>query len=191
MLLLLVGSRNHDGLQRLTHLDVHLTTQRQHHRGNLLGHLHTSLEVLVDQTLVSYGEAIQMNRVLLTTQILIQLVGIERSKRSQQLSYRHQASIERIVSRTLVVAHFLTPETFAVQTDIPVREVVIDEGVNQSACSCGIIAVQFSRYLLNESIQRAEYPAVDLRSCLQRHCLCARSEAVDIGIQRKEAIRII
>ena len=83
LLLFLIDGRNHNSLQRLTHLDIHLATQGKHHRGNLLSHLHAGLQVLVDLSLISYRELVEMYRIELTAQILVKLVCIERCKRSQ------------------------------------------------------------------------------------------------------------
>ena len=153
MALLLGCSRYHDALQRLANLDVHLTTQGQNHRSNLLGHLHTHLQVLVDERFISNGESVQMNGVFLATKILVQLVCIERRKRSQQFRYRHKASVEGLVGRTLVGTHFLAPEAFTVQAYKPVTEVVVDKGINESASTCGVIVLQLLGHLLNKGIE--------------------------------------
>ena len=63
LLLLSIDGRNHDGLQRLTHLDVHLTAQRQNHRRNLLGHLHAGFKVFVDLRIICHRELVEMDRV--------------------------------------------------------------------------------------------------------------------------------
>ena len=60
LLLSLVDSRNHDGLQWLAHLDVNLAAQGQNHRSDLLCHLHASLEILINLCLVGYWELIQV-----------------------------------------------------------------------------------------------------------------------------------
>ena len=98
MFLLFLGSRHHDSLQRLAHLDIHLTAQGKYHRGNLLGHLHASLKILVYQTLVSYGEGIKMYAVLYAAKVLVELVGIERCERGHQLRDGQQTGVEGIVS---------------------------------------------------------------------------------------------
>ena len=163
-MLLLVGidGRNHNLLKRLAHLDVHLTTQGEHHRGDALSHLHASLEVEVDGCLVGNGEHVEMHAIALTTQVLIELVGIEGCKGREQFGYGHQTGVERLIGRALVVAHLLTPEAFAVEAHIPVGEIVVDELVDESAGASGIEILQLVVDTLDERVHTRENPAVDL-----------------------------
>ena len=46
--LCLVHCGNHDALQRLAYLNVHLPTESQYHGCNLLSHIHASFKVKID-----------------------------------------------------------------------------------------------------------------------------------------------
>ena len=83
-------------------------------------------------------------------EVEIQLVGIEWGERSQQFGHCFKASIQRLVSAELVLAHLLTPETFAIEANIPVTEVVVHKSINQSASPCGVVVVHFALHALNQ-----------------------------------------
>ena len=124
---------------------------------------------------------------------MIELVSGERCKGCKYLCHRHQTCIERIISGEFVVTHFLAPEAFTVQTHIPVAEVVVDECIDQTAGTGRVIAIEFTTHTLDERVETGENPAVDFHEMIlgsfQRRCLGII--AVDIGIEGKEAIRII
>jgi hypothetical protein len=46
-----------------------------------------------------------------------------------------------------------TPETFTVQTNVPVREVIVYECIDETACAGWIIASQLSVNALDEGIE--------------------------------------
>ena len=152
-LLYIIYGRNHNLLQWLTNLDVHLAAQCQYHRSNLLGDGHTLLQVGIDSSLISYWELIQVYALQLAAQVVIQLVCIEWSEWSQELSHCHQTGIESLVSTQLILAHLLTPETFTVQTNVPVREVIVYESVDETASTGWIVASQLSVNALDEGIE--------------------------------------
>ena len=52
LLLMSVYNRNHYRMQRLANLDIHLAAKSQYHRRNILSHLHTLFQILVDLRLV-------------------------------------------------------------------------------------------------------------------------------------------
>ena len=60
-MILFICHRDHEALQRLTHLDVHLTSQGKDHRADALCQVHTPLQRLVDLTAVRLGEVRQMH----------------------------------------------------------------------------------------------------------------------------------
>ena len=127
-----IHNRDHDGLQRLANLNIHLAAQSQHHRRHILCHLHTLFQVLVDQSLVANWEFGQVNRCDLLTsgsrdQVTEQLVCIERRDRSHQLGDRFQTGVQRLIGGQLIGRHASTPETAAVQTHIPVTQIVVYE----------------------------------------------------------------
>ena len=57
----LVDDGDHQTLQGLTHLDIDLTTQGQHHRADALRQVHAALEALVDLLTAGGGEVCQMH----------------------------------------------------------------------------------------------------------------------------------
>ena len=186
-----INGRNHNLSQWLTHLDVYLTTQGKGHRGNLLCHTHSDFEVGINGLLVSYWEIVEMHAFQFASQVMIEFVGIERGKRSQQFRHRHQAGIKRLISRKLVFAHLCAPETFTVQTHIPVAQIVVDKGVYQSTGTCGVKVFQFALNTLYQRVGFGNYPTVNLRTLFKCHLLCLGIKAVDISIECKETIRII
>ena len=132
-----------------------------------------------------------MHALQLAAEVVIELIGKERRKRSQHLAYGHKAGVERLVSAELVLAHLLTPETFTVQTYVPVAEVVIDEGIDEAASTGRVIAIELCLYTFDERVQAREDPTVNLCALLHRHLCSGRIEIVDVGIECEETIRII
>ena len=141
---------NHDLLEGLAHFDIDFAAQCQGHRSDLLCHLHPRFKLAIDSLFVGFGEFNQMHGAgpvdLFAAEVFPQLVGIERCEWRQQFGHGHQAGVERLVCRTLVGTHLFAPEAFAVEPHIPVAEIVVDEGVNESAGSGGIIALEFVIY---------------------------------------------
>ena len=192
LLLVSIDGRNHDLLKRLAHLDVHLAAQGEHHRSDALGHLHASFEVEVDGSLIDGGELVEMHAVALAAEVLVELVGIEGCEGSQEFGNGHQAGVERLVGRALVVAHLLAPEAFAVESHVPVGEVVVDKLVDESSGTSGVEALELLVDGLDERVDARENPAVDLGLLLLRHgrnILC-RGPFVDIGIEGEERVGI-
>ena len=74
-----------------------------------------------------------MYAIVHAAQVLVQLICIERSKRSEQLGNGLQTEIECLVSAQLIRTHLFAPETFTVQTNIPVTEVVVHERIDQTS----------------------------------------------------------
>ena len=122
---------------------------------------------------------------------MIEFVGIEWSKRSQEFRHRHQAGIKRLISRKLVFTHLCAPETFTVQTHIPITQIVVDKGIYQSAGTRGVKVFQFVLNTLYQRVGFGNYPTVNLRTVFKCHLLCLGVKAVDISIECKETIRII
>ena len=91
-----------------------------------------------------------MHAIQSTAEVFIHLVGKEGCKRCQQFGHGHQALVQRLIGGQLVVVHLLAPETFLIQTNIPVRQVFIHKGVDESACTGRIKAVHFLLNALNQ-----------------------------------------
>jgi len=163
--LLLIHGGNHDLLKRLSHLDIHLATQCQHHRGDLLGYCHALFQIFIDERGIGNREFLQMNRLQLSAQVAVKFVGIKRSEGCQQLGDSHQTGIKRVVSSYLVIAHLLAPEPFAVQSDVPVAEIVVHEIVDEAAGTCRIIAVELGSHSLDQRVETRKNPAIDLLEC--------------------------
>ena len=100
-----------------------------------------------------HRELVEVYTLQLAAQVVIQLVCIEWSEWSQELSHCHQTGIESLVSTQLILAHLLTPETFTVQTNVPVREVIVDECIDETACTGWVVASQLSVNALDEGIE--------------------------------------
>ena len=146
--------RNHDTLKRLANFDVHFTTQCQYHRSYVLCHLHTGFQFLVYHFFLILREFSQMNRNHIITscssdQIRIQTIGIERRNRRHQLRNCFKASIQCLISRQFILSKFTAPETFTVQTNIPVRQIVIDKVRDQTSCLSRFIFIIASIYFLD------------------------------------------
>ena len=77
----IVGHGNHNGLQRLAHLQVHLAAQCECHRSDFLRHLHAVFESTVYQGFIGDREFRQMNRAIAKGEITVERVGVERSER--------------------------------------------------------------------------------------------------------------
>ncbi len=191
--LVVVDSGNHDLCQRLTHLDVDLAAQCQNHARNLLCHRHAGLEVDVDTLLVGLGEALQVNRLQLAAEVVVELIGIEGSERCEQTGHRGEAGVERLIGGALVGAHLLTPETLAVEAHIPVAQVVVDETVDEAAGARRVVVVELSGHTLDERVEAGEYPAVNLGEA--DLAVAERGgvgvEAVDVGVEREETVGVV
>ena len=145
----------------MSNLDVHLAAQCQHHRRDALCHIHPSLQIEVDGGFVGFGIEVEVHAVLLATEVFVELVGIERCKWRKQLGDRHQTGVERRVGRAFVIAHILAPETLAIQSHIPVRQVVVHELVDEATCTRRVVVLQLDIDFLDERIDARENPTVD------------------------------
>ena len=191
-----VQDGHHSLHQRLAHLDINLTTQRQNHRREFLCERHHLLQVTINQLLVSYGERRQVyRRICVATAHCIQVaedaIRDERSKRSRQLNDGLEAGVESLVCCQLILGHTTTPKTLTVQTYVPVREVLAHELLNHTSCGSGIVTLQALGHVLHQSIEQRDDPAVDLGTLLNGDLLLRAGETIDIGIEREEAISIV
>ena len=160
------------------------------HRGDGLRHTHAALEFAVDKTLVSYRELSQVNRLcalkLVYAEIAVELIGKERSERSEQLSDSLKTSIESLISSQLVLRHVCAPETFAVKTNVPVAEVVVHEVDDETTGACRVVAFHLLCNILHESVEHREHPTVNLRTLCHRNKLSISIELVYVGIAAEE-----
>ena len=166
--------RNHQRVQRLTNLDIHLSAQCQHHGRDLLSDLHLLLQLLVDLRLIAYREVCEVYALHLLTashrdQIQEELIGIEGCDRCHQLSHCLQAGVQRLVSRELILRHATAPETTTVQAHIPVTQVVVHEIGDRTTRTGRLIVLQIAIHILDQAVEQREDPAVDLRALLPGH----------------------
>ena len=132
-----------------------------------------------------------MHRVLLAAQVTIESIGIERCKGSNEPGHGHQAGVKGIVGRTLVIGHVLAPEALALGVYIPVRQIVVDKGVNVATSARGVEVVHLNRHVLDKCVQTRENPTVNLCSVsMQRLSRNRRYVAVHIGVLGKELIGV-
>ena len=193
---LLVQHGHHSLHQRLAHLDIDLTTQRKNHRRELLSQRHHLLQIAINQLLVSYGERRQVyRRICVATAHCIQIaedtIRDERRERSRQLNNGFEAGVESLVCRQLILGHTTAPETLTIQTYVPVREVLAHKLLNHTCRRRRVVTLQALRYVLNERIEQRDDPAVDLGALLNGDLLLRARKAIDIGIEREEAISIV
>ena len=144
--LMFVDGRDEQGVQGLAHLDIHLPTQRQRHRRDVLRDLHPFLQLLIDHRFVAHGEVSQMHRFGALAsrhgdQVAIETIGIEGCDGRHQLGHRLQAGVERLISRQLIGCHAAAPETSAIEPHVPVTQVVVDEVRYGAACAGRIVRI--------------------------------------------------
>ena len=105
-----------------------------------------------------------MNRLrAVRNEVQIETVHIERSDRSAEHSDIHQHLVKGLVGGELVLVHLSTPETFPVQTHVPVAKVIAHEVLDQTPCGCDVIILISRHNLLLQGIEQRDDPTVDLR----------------------------
>ncbi len=149
-----VKHRYHQCGKRLTHADIHLTAQCEHHRRDILGEFHPLLKLLV--ALSGYREQSQMNRCSLVaeshrSEVSVKAVGEERRNRSHEQCDRLKARIQGLISREFILIHFSAPEAFAVEAHIPVAEIVIDKIIYGAGSLGGLVIVKRLLHFTDES----------------------------------------
>ena len=154
-------------------------------------HLHTGFQFLVYHFLLILGELgkVYGNDVVASGnfgQVGIEHISIERSDGCHQLSHGFEACIECLECRELVLRHTTAPETFAVQADIPVGEVVIHEFGNETSRLCGFVFIVAGIHVLHQRIQHGENPAVYLGTFRHGHVGFLVFKFVHIGIEGEE-----
>ena len=191
-----VDGRDEQGVQGLAHLDIHLPTQRQRHRRDVLCDLHPFLQLLIDHRFVAHGEVSQMHRFGALAsrhgdQVAIETIGIEGCDGRHQLGHRLQAGVERLISRQLIGCHAAAPETSAIEPHVPVAQVVVDEVCYGTACAGRIVRIQITVHVLDKRVEQRQDPTINLRAIRHRNIRLAVSEAVDVGVEGEEGVRIV
>ena len=124
-------------------------------------------------------------------QIAVQPIGIEGREGSHQQSHRLQAFVQGLISGKFIGAHLAGPETAAVQTHIPVRQVVVDKRIDGAGSLGGLIVVQIGGHLGNKGVEQRQDPAVDFRTLCHRLGGFGAREAVDVGIEGEELVGVV
>src|SRR5450759_352341 len=124
-------------------------------------------------------------------QIAEKTVHIEWSYRSSQLTHRFETDIQGLVCCKFILVIFSSPVTFPVQTYIPVAEVFSYKILYCTSCPGQVIIIITISNLFNKRVKQGDYPAVYLRSFINRDLFLGISEIINICIKRKEGIGII
>ena len=124
-------------------------------------------------------------------QVRIEHIGIERSNRRHQFGYGFQTRIERLERGQLILRHAAAPETFTVQADVPVGEIVVHEVRNQSSGFGRLVFVVAVIHILHQRVQHGDNPSVYFRTFRHGHIGFLVFKSVHVGIEGKERIRII
>ena len=162
---LLIRRRYNRFLERLTDVLLGAFAEREDGRCRLLREVHLTLERLVDEILIGFGPRAEVYR--FAREIPVETVCIERCVRRHELRYGLKTGVEGGVCSLFVCVHLTSPETLAVQTHIPVREVVLHEIRDSTSGFGGFVC--FVRFcdLLDEGVELREDPSVDFREVLR------------------------
>ena len=85
----------------------------------------------------------------------------------------------------------MSPEALLVEPDVPVAQVVTDEILYEAAGRGDVIVVVCRTHRRYQRVEPADEPAVEHRTLRSRNCRRRRVEAVDVGIERENRIRIV
>ena len=117
--------------------------------------------------LTSWQPILQVNRLIITGQIMIQLLGQKRRKWRQQVAQTYQHVMQRAVGIALVAIVLSargpfrrSPEAAAAAADIPVAGVV-QERQNRAECIRDIIGIHLLLDLRHQLMQAADNPDVE------------------------------
>ena len=87
--------------------------------------------------------------------------------------------------------HLSAPETFTVQTYIPVRQIFADEILNGASRRRRVVVVECRRNVADQSVEQRDNPTVDFGTLGNGNLLLLAREAVDVGIEREERIGVV
>ena len=132
-----------------------------------------------------------MNRAIFAGKVAIQHIRVERSKWSHEKSHSTQTSVKCLVSGKFIFGHFAAPETLAVKSHIPIREVIAYKLPYGTSGACGFIIIKRFSHILHEGVEQRQNPTVNLRSIFNRHLRQFRIKSIYIGIESKESVGVI
>ena len=126
-----------------------------------------------------------MDRHVRSGQRAIELVGIERSEGCYEARHCLETVIECLIGCGVTI-----PETFAVETHIPVGERV--DKLRDSTCRTGgLVIVECLGDVTHEGVEQREHPAVYLGTLAHGDSLSRGVEAVEVGIESEESVCVI
>ena len=120
-----------------------------------------------------------------------QLVCIKWCYRCDETAEGVETGVECLIGAQFVGCHFACPETRFVQTDVPVRQEVDDESLDESSGWCRVEVVEVGLNVLHEVVQLAEQPAVEVRTVCVGDVGFLVFETVDIGIHSEEGVGLL
>ena len=82
------------------------------------------------------------------------------------------------------------PKTPSAEADIPVAQLLIQEELHGSASLGRPVIFKKGSYILDQSMQAGEYPAVYFRTLFYGNVLFLKCEIINIGIQCKELVGV-
>ena len=126
-----------------------------------------------------------------TVEVEPETLGIERSYRSHKLSYCQQTGIKCLISGYLVAVVLTAPEPLAVETHIPVRQIVVDEVLNGTPRTSRLVVFVVLGDLFYQRVEQRHYPTVYLGTLRERYLLFGGRESVDICIESKKRIGVV
>ena len=91
-----------------------------------------------------------------------------------------------LICGELVFGHLTTPETFAVQTNVPVAEVVVYKCIYGTCGFSGFIIIKSLFHIFYKCVEKRENPAVDFRAVCHRNLRFCTGKSVDICVKSQE-----
>ena len=132
-----------------------------------------------------------MHAVGVEHQVGPEIVHIERSDRGGEQRDVLQHLVEGLVGGELVRCKTGAPETLLVEPDVPVGEIVSDEILDQAARQGDVVILIGGNDSLDQGIEPADDPLVELGPDGIRHLRRRDVELVDVGIKREHRITVI
>ena len=191
-----VQGGQHDFLQGLAYFEVLLLAQREHQGADFLCQLHPFFQVFVHHFGMVGREIAEVDRegVFLAghgVEVVVQAVGKEGRDGRHQLGQGDKAGVQGLVGRGLVLALPAFPETPAAETHVPVAEPFIHKGLHQACRPGRLVLVKGFVHFLDQGVEFGEDPAVDFGPAAVVYVVFLIVEAIDIGIQGKEAVGVV
>ena len=128
-------------------------------------------------------------------EVAVEAVGIEWCVRRHELCHSLQACVQCVVCCLLVGIHLATPETLAVQSNIPVAQVVLHEVRDSATRFRWLVCLVCGGHLFDEGVEARENPFVDLGEAIGYWRLAIGERrgipSIHVGIEGEEAIGVV